>query len=59
MWVDLRWFIKAPPKPSAHSQLLLEAMASAEQREDKKWEHIMESVDLLFVKVGTIDRNQQ
>ena len=34
-------------------------MAAAEQREDARWEHLMESVDLLFAKVGVIDHNQQ
>jgi len=34
-------------------------MTAAEQREDARWEHLMESVDLLFAKVGVIDHNQQ
>ena len=49
----------APPKPSAQSQFLLDAMAAAEQREDARWETLMESVDLLFAKVGVIDHNQK
>jgi hypothetical protein len=34
-------------------------MALAEQREEEKWEQLMASVDLLFARVGSIDRNQQ
>ena len=41
------------------SQFLLDAMAAAEQREDARWETLMESVDLLFAKVGVIDHNQK
>jgi len=52
-------FITAPPKPSVQTTLLLEAMASSEQREDAKWDHLNESIDLLFAKVGAIDRTQQ
>ena len=49
----------APPKPSAQSQLLLDAMAAAEQRDDASWETLMKSMDLLFAKVGVIDHNQK
>jgi hypothetical protein len=55
----LWWFITAPPKPSVQSQFLLDAMAAAEQCEDARWETLMESVDLLFAKVGVIDHNQK
>jgi len=39
--------------------LLLEAMASSEQREDEKWDNLTASIDLLFAKVGAMDRTQQ
>ena len=34
-------------------------MTAAEQRDDARWETLMESVDLLFAKVGVIDHNQK
>lgn len=55
----MRGFTTAPPKPSAQTQILLEAMASSEQREEERWDRITESIDLLFAKVGEIDRTQQ
>lgn len=34
-------------------------MASSEQREDEKWDNLTASIDLLFAKVGAMDRTQQ
>ena len=52
-------FTTAPPKPFVQTTLLLEAMASSEQREDEKWDNLTASIDLLFAKVGAMDRTQQ
>ena len=49
----------APPKPSAQTQILLEAMESSEQRGDARWDTMMESIDLLFAEVADVDRVQQ
>jgi len=48
-----------PPKPSVQSQFILDAMDAFSQREDDRWTHMTESIDLLFARVGEIDRSQQ
>lgn len=49
----------APPKPSAQTQLLLGRMDDLIQKDDERWDHVMESLDLLFAKVGDMDAHQQ
>lgn len=51
--------ITAPPKPSAQTQILLTTMEEEAKREDERWREVMEHLDLLFARVGDIDRNQQ
>lgn len=51
--------ITAPPKPSTQTQLLLTAMDEATRRDDDRWTEVMEHLDLLFARVGDIDKNQQ
>ena len=48
----------APPKPSAQTQFILDAMESFSQREDSHWDQMTESIDLLFSRVGNIERVQ-
>jgi len=48
----------APPKPSAQTQFILDAMESFSQREDSHWDQMTESIDLLFARVGNIERVQ-
>lgn len=49
----------APPKPSVQTQFVLSKMEEREKRDDERWEHVMENLDLLFSKVGEIAQNQQ
>lgn len=51
-------FITAPPKPSVQTQFILEEMESSGQKEDERWDRMMKSIDLLFARVGDIDRVQ-
>jgi hypothetical protein len=48
-----------PPKPSVHTKFVLDAMESAEQREESRWRHVTESIDLLFAKVGDVQHVQE
>lgn len=49
----------APPKPSVQTQCILSRMDEVSKISDKHWDQVMENLDLLFAKVGEIDRNQQ
>ena len=49
----------APPKPSVQTQFILEAMASSDERDSSRFDQVLESLDLLFVKVGQLDTTQQ
>jgi len=48
----------APPKPSAQTQFILDAMESFSQREDSHWDQMTESIDMLFSRVSNIERVQ-
>jgi hypothetical protein len=49
----------APPKPSAQSALLLDAMASSDQHHEDQLRSIMDSLDLLFQRVSDVNTAQQ
>jgi len=49
----------APPKPSVQTQILLTQMEERAQAEDAHWDSVMESLDLLFTKVATMENRQQ
>ena len=49
----------APPKPSVQTQILLTQMEERAQAEDAHWDSVMESLDLLFTKVATMENCQQ
>ena len=51
--------ITAPPKPSAQTQFVLDAMAQAAHHDDERWEQVMESLDLIFARVTDLGRTQQ
>lgn len=38
---------------------MLERMDEVMRRSDERWDHVLESLDLLFAKVGDIGGNQQ
>ena len=41
------------------TQFILEAMASSDERDSSRFDQVLESLDLLFVKVGQLDTTQQ
>ena len=47
----------APSKPSAQTQLVLEALAMAASKNDDRWDQVQQSLDLLFAQVSTIATN--
>ena len=48
----------APPKPSVKTQLVLEAIEASDNNKDERWDQLQESLDLLFAKVSTLNKNQ-
>lgn len=48
----------APPKPSAQTQFLLQAMEQPSAKDEKRWEQILENMDLLFAQVSEIGKTQ-
>ncbi|KAF8697376.1 hypothetical protein HU200_035969 [Digitaria exilis] len=51
--------ITAPPKPSVQTQFVLHKMDERMEKDDERWDHVMENMDLLFAQVGEIGSNQQ
>lgn len=49
----------APIKPSVQTKILLEKMEEKFGRDDDRWDTVMENLDLLFSRVGEIDKGQQ
>jgi hypothetical protein len=48
-----------PPKPSAQTNIILEAMSSKTDEEKGRWDQVMEGFDLLFARVNDIGLIQQ
>lgn len=57
--VGLRAGITAPPKPSVQTQFVLTRMDDRASVEDAHWHEVMENLDLLYAKVGSVEQNQQ
>lgn len=53
-----RQFVTAPPKPFVQTRFVLEAMEAARKQEEDHWNHVTESIDLLFTRTGDIPRVQ-
>lgn len=51
--------ITAPPKPSAQTKFILEAMSSKTDEEKGRWEQVMENFDLLFAQMNDLGIIQQ
>jgi hypothetical protein len=49
----------APPKPSKQTQILLDEMSKKSDDDKSKWDHMLESVDLLFNRMNEINLAQQ
>jgi hypothetical protein len=52
----------APPEPSAHTIFMLDAMSEqecSERHHEECWEHILDSLNLLFARVFNIGTAQQ
>jgi len=45
----------APPKPSAQTQILLTYMEERVRSDDAHWDSVMDSLDVLFAKVGAVE----
>ena len=58
-WIDLRAVTTAPPKPSVQTQFVLDAMAHTTSQDDRHWEQVMESLDLIFARMTDIGSTQQ
>lgn len=52
-------FIIAPPKPSKHTQILLDTMSKSADDEKQFMDQVMEQFDLLFTRVNDIGKVQQ
>lgn len=50
--------ITTPLKPSQQRQFILQVMEQRAEKDDARWEQVLENMDLLFAKVGEIDNNQ-
>lgn len=55
----MRAVTTAPPKPSIQTRFVLDAMDAAEQRDATRWQHMTDSIELLFARVSEIGRVQE
>lgn len=52
--LDLGAVTTAPPKPSVQTQFVLSRMDELERKVDEHWEHVLESMDLIFSRIGEV-----
>jgi hypothetical protein len=59
LWSASGQSITAPPEPSAQTPFMIDAISDQEHRHEERWEHILNSLNLLFARVFNIGTAQQ